>query len=91
MPKVGFKSITVSDTVYDKFYEVYKKRKDELAMQGVNSFSGYVTFILVQMMQKNNTFAKSIKCPCCNGFLRTKSHQPNKSKITIKIPVERKK
>jgi len=34
---------------------------------------------------------QTIKCPCCNGFLRTKSHQPNKSKITIKIPSERKK
>jgi len=26
----------------------------------------------------------TIMCPCCNGFLRTKSHQPNKSKIVIR-------
>lgn len=25
-------------------------------------------------------YIQTIKCPCCNGFLRVKSHQPNKSK-----------
>jgi len=29
---------------------------------------------------------QTIKCPCCNGFLRAKSHQPNKSKKIIKVP-----
>jgi len=28
---------------------------------------------------------ETIKCPCCNGFLRVKSHQPNKSKIIIGV------
>lgn len=58
MPKVGFKSITVSENVYDKFYEVYYKNKQELAMKGVNSFSGYVTYMLEEMMQKDKTFAR---------------------------------
>ena len=58
MPKDGFKSITVSETVYDKFYEVYQKSKDELVMKGVNSFSGYVTYMLEEMMAKDKTFSR---------------------------------
>ena len=51
MPKAGFKSITVSETVYDKFQEVYLKNKTDLTMKGVNSFSGYVTYMLEELMQ----------------------------------------
>jgi len=58
IPKAGFKSITVSEAVYDKFYEVFLQAKDDLAMKGVNSFSGYVTYMLEEMMQKDKTFAK---------------------------------
>ncbi len=58
MPKEGFKSITVSENVYDKFYDVYHKNKQELAMKGVNSFSGYITYMLEEMMQKDKTFAR---------------------------------
>jgi len=58
MPKEGFKSITVSEIVYDKFFDVYQKNKHELTMKGVNSFAGYVTYLLEQTMQKDKTFAK---------------------------------
>ena len=58
MPKAGFKSITVSETVYDKFHEVYQNSKDDLTMKGVNSFSGYVTYMLEEMMHKDKTFAR---------------------------------
>ena len=58
MPKAGFKSITVSETVYDKFQEVYQSSKTDLAMKGVNSFSGYVTYMMEEMMLKNETFAR---------------------------------
>jgi len=58
MPKEGFKSITVSDTVYDRYYEIYQKNKQELVMKGVNSFAGYITYMLEQTMQKDKTFAK---------------------------------
>ena len=58
MPKAGFKSITVSETVYDKFHEVSQNSKDDLTMKGVNSFSGYVTYMLEEMMQKDKTFAR---------------------------------
>ena len=58
MPKPGFKSITISETVYEKFYSVYEKRKESLTMKGINSFAGYVTYMLEQNMQKDKTFAK---------------------------------
>ena len=58
MPKEGFKSITVSETVYNKFFDVYQKNKNDLLMKGVNSFSGYVTYMLEEMMQKDKTFAR---------------------------------
>ncbi len=58
MPKEGFKSITVSEVVYSKFFDVYQKNKQDLLMKGVNSFSGYVTYMLEEMMQKDKTFAK---------------------------------
>jgi len=58
MPKAGFKSITVSEEVYDKFFDVFEKNKPELMMKGINSFSGYVTYMLEEMMQKDKTFAR---------------------------------
>ena len=58
MPKSGFKSITVSETVYDKFNVIYQNSKEELVMKGVNSFSGYVSFMLEELMAKDKTFAR---------------------------------
>ena len=58
MPKAGFKSITLSEEVYDKFYDVFQKNKSELSMKGVNSFAGYVTYLLEDMMLKDKTFAR---------------------------------
>jgi hypothetical protein len=58
MPKAGFKSITVNETVYDKFYQIFFDSKEKLSLKGVNSFSGYVTFCLEEMMRKDETFAK---------------------------------
>lgn len=60
MPKAGFKSITVSESVYDKFYKVYHDNKEILSMKGVNSFAGYVTFMIEELMQKDKTFARYI-------------------------------
>ncbi len=58
LPKAVFKPVTISETVYDKFQDVYQKNKAGLAMKGVNSFSGYVTYMLEEMMQKDKTFAR---------------------------------
>ena len=58
MPKAGFKSITLSESVYDRFQEVYEQSKDELALKGIKSFSGYVTCKLEEMMQEDKLLAK---------------------------------
>ena len=58
MPKAGFKSITVSDTIYDRFQDVYQKNREDLSTKGINSFSGYVTYMLEEMMEKDRTFAR---------------------------------
>ena len=58
MPKAGFKSITVSEEVYDKFHDVFQKNKSDLSMKGVNSFAGYITYMLEDMMLKDKTFAR---------------------------------
>ena len=58
MPKQGFKSITVSEHVYNKFFEVYDKRKKDLELKGITSFSGYLTSMMEEMMIKHEIFSK---------------------------------
>ena len=58
MPKPGFKSITVSENVYKKFFEVYEKNKKGLELKGITSFSGYLTSMMGEMMIKDEVFAK---------------------------------
>ena len=58
MPKAGFKSITVSEEVYNRFHDVYRKNKQDLSMKGINSFAGYITFMMEDLMQKDETFAR---------------------------------
>jgi len=58
MPKAGFKSITISEEVYNRFHDTYKKSKQDLAMKGINSFAGYITFMMEDLMQKDDTFAR---------------------------------
>lgn len=54
MPKTGFKSITIPETVYDTFHAIFEKKKDALAMNGISSFSGYVTFVLSKHFEKED-------------------------------------
>ena len=54
MPKAGFKSITVSENIYDKFHARFEKKKEALAMRGISSFSGYVTFVLSENLKKGD-------------------------------------
>lgn len=58
MPKEGFKSITVSDYIYDRFQEVYNGNKETLATKGVRSLSGYVSYMLEEAMNRDETFAR---------------------------------
>jgi hypothetical protein len=60
MPKPGFKSITVSDYVYRKFFEVYEKSRRDLELKGITSFSGYLTSVMEEMMIKYEAFANHI-------------------------------
>ncbi len=52
MPKSGFKSITVHDKTYDTYFAIYLKQKDELAMRGINSFSGWITEQLSKLIEQ---------------------------------------
>ena len=60
MPKPGFKSITVSENVYRKFFEVYEKNRKDLELRGVTSFSGYLTSMMEEMMIKYEASAKHV-------------------------------
>ena len=54
MPKENFKSITISSVVYDRFQELYEKKKEELKFQGIMSFSGFVTYKLNKILEDEN-------------------------------------
>jgi hypothetical protein len=58
MPKPGYKSITVSENVYKKFFEVYEQNRKRLELKGIMSFSGYLTNRMEEMMIKDEVFAK---------------------------------
>ncbi|HEY7569785.1 MAG TPA: hypothetical protein VH796_00325 [Nitrososphaeraceae archaeon] len=58
MPKPGFKSITVSENVYKKFYDSYEKNKKKLELKGITSFSGYMTSLMEETVTRYDTFAK---------------------------------
>ena len=50
--------INVSEAEFNKFHEIYEKKKEHLSMKGINSFSGYVTYMLEEMMKKDKIFAE---------------------------------
>jgi len=52
MPRKGFKSITVKEEVYDYFWDLWQKNKEEYRKQGITSFSGFVTKLLYEMIEK---------------------------------------
>ncbi|MDQ3840667.1 MAG: hypothetical protein M3297_15540 [Thermoproteota archaeon] len=58
MPKPGFKSITVSDHVYNKFFATYEKNRRGLELKGITSFSGYLTSMMEEAMAKYEAFAR---------------------------------
>ena len=46
MPKSGHKSITIHERVYDYYEALYKMQKDNLELQGVNSFAAFMVKLL---------------------------------------------
>lgn len=57
MPKPGFKTITVKEAIFNKYYSHYKKREGELKAKGI-SFSAFVTGLMREAMIKHETFLK---------------------------------
>lgn len=54
MPKEGFKSITISEEIFDKIYERYQKEMDAYKEKGIFSFAGYVTQVLFDYKQSDD-------------------------------------
>ena len=54
MPPEGFKSITVSEELYDKIYKNYEKDAEKFKEKGVFSFGGYVAQVLFDYKQQGN-------------------------------------
>ena len=52
MPRKGWKSITVKEEVYDYFWDLWQKNKEEYRKKGITSFSGFVTKLLYEMIEK---------------------------------------
>lgn len=52
MPPKGWKSITVPVDVYNYFYERWLREKSELKVKGIRSFSGFVSYVLTQMIEE---------------------------------------
>lgn len=58
MPRGGFKSLTVRKSLYDRYYAQWLKVKDEMNMIGVSSFSGYITYIMQEILKEDRIFSK---------------------------------
>ncbi len=58
MPKDGFRSITIPETVYDRFQDAYTGNKAELAVRGIRSLSGYLTHMLEDVMRLDEAVAE---------------------------------
>lgn len=54
MPPDGFKTVTISEEIYDKFYKQYENDKDYYQEKGVFSFAGYITQILFESKKTDN-------------------------------------
>lgn len=52
MPKVGFKSITLPETVYNTMKKDYESKKLKLQSDGVFSFAAYMTLVYTKYMEK---------------------------------------
>lgn len=54
MPPNGFKTVTIAEEIYDKFYKQYEKDMDHYKEKGIFSFSGYVTQVLFESKETDN-------------------------------------
>ena len=54
MPKDGFKTVTLSDEIFDKIYKQYDGVREEIKEKGIFSFSGYVTKTLIDHKERDD-------------------------------------
>lgn len=57
MPKPGFNSLTVSDTVYERLSNAFLARKEHLEGKGVNSMTGYMSHLIERQLLADKIFA----------------------------------
>ena len=55
LPRKGYRSITVPDDVFEYFKAWWEKEKESYRIQGVGSFSGYVSRKLKELMEQEKT------------------------------------
>ena len=58
MPKAGFRSITINGGVYDKVFEIYETKKEDLKMAGINSFAGFIVNYMESIVNGLEVFKK---------------------------------
>ena len=58
MPKPGFRSVTIAENVYERFYDEFEKVKPDLQKKGINSFAGFITYMIEERMLDDKIFAK---------------------------------
>ena len=51
MPKQGYKTITITDELYEDLKAKYAIEKSKYSRIGVRSFSAYVAFRLAEMLE----------------------------------------
>lgn len=52
MPKTGFRSIRIDSYTYDKFRTRFEENRKQLEINGVNSLSGYMSYMLKPYIQE---------------------------------------
>jgi len=50
MPRKGFKTVTITEELYNAHLEKYEKKISYWRRQGITSFSAYISRILVKQM-----------------------------------------
>ena len=61
MPGKGYRSITISEDVYDKFEEIYLENKKKMAKKGINSFSGFFVHKFKSALKADEIFGKYMR------------------------------
>jgi hypothetical protein len=72
LPEPGFKSVTVSDITYDRFYKWYQLLKLDYQRRGINSFSAFCTYKLAEAHKDKN---HAVKCRFTTIALEDLAHE----------------